>query len=58
MSVFNFDERAFRISVEQINPGVMIFPLSTTTGSGTRLWTGWLADRIEKTRAAKPQAGA
>jgi len=47
MPYFDFDERAFRISVEQLNPGAQIFPVSAKTGSGVKLWTQWLADRID-----------
>jgi hydrogenase nickel incorporation protein HypB len=50
MSVFNFDERAFRESVGSLNPGAVIFPVSATTGKGIALWTQWLADRIEKAK--------
>ncbi|MDR3036826.1 MAG: hydrogenase nickel incorporation protein HypB [Coriobacteriales bacterium] len=50
LPVFDFDERAFRASVEQLNPGALIFPISATTGSGIELWTQWLTDQIEKTR--------
>ena len=50
MPHFDFDERAFRISVEQINPRAVIFPVSAKTGDGMGLWTQWLADRIEKAR--------
>jgi hydrogenase nickel incorporation protein HypB len=50
MPVFDFDERAFRESVSQLNPHAPVFPLSATTGRGVELWTRWLADRIEKTQ--------
>jgi hydrogenase nickel incorporation protein HypB len=50
MPVFNFNERAFRESVAQLNPEAVIFPVSATQGSGIELWTQWLADRIEKVR--------
>jgi hydrogenase nickel incorporation protein HypB len=50
MSVFDFDERAFRESVKQLNPAAPIFPMSATTGQGIELWTQWLTDRIEKAR--------
>jgi hydrogenase nickel incorporation protein HypB len=55
MPVFDFDERAFRASVEQINPKATIFPISAVTGNGIRLWTQWLADQIE--RAATERNG-
>jgi hydrogenase nickel incorporation protein HypB len=51
LPVFNFDERAFRQSVAQLNPRATIFPVSATTGQGVELWAQWLADRIEKARA-------
>ncbi|MDR1082421.1 MAG: hydrogenase nickel incorporation protein HypB [Coriobacteriales bacterium] len=47
MTVFDFDERAFRASVAQLNPRATIFPVSATTGQGIDLWTQWLANRIE-----------
>ena len=50
LPVFDFDERAFRASVEQLNPGALIFPISATAGSGIELWAQWLTDQIEKTR--------
>jgi hydrogenase nickel incorporation protein HypB len=50
MPVFDFDERAFRESVSQLNPHAAVFPLSATTGRGVELWTRWLADRIEKAK--------
>jgi hydrogenase nickel incorporation protein HypB len=46
MAVFDFDERAFRTSVGQLNPTAPIFPVSATTGRGIELWTQWLVDRI------------
>ncbi|MDR0350098.1 MAG: hydrogenase nickel incorporation protein HypB [Coriobacteriales bacterium] len=52
MPVFDFDERAFRESVRQLNPTAPIFPMSVTTGQGVGLWTEWLADRIERVMAA------
>jgi hydrogenase nickel incorporation protein HypB len=50
MSVFDFDERAFRGSVIQLNPEAVIFPVSATTESGIELWTQWLANEIEQFR--------
>ena len=52
LPVFDFDEQAFRISVNQINPHATIFPLSATTGSGVKLWTQWLSGQIEKARGS------
>jgi hydrogenase nickel incorporation protein HypB len=53
LPVFNFDERAFRQSVTQLNPSATIFPVSATTGQGIELWTQWLASRVEEARANK-----
>jgi hydrogenase nickel incorporation protein HypB len=50
MPVFDFDERAFRESVGQLNPRATIFPLSATTGQGIELWVRWLASQIEKAK--------
>jgi hydrogenase nickel incorporation protein HypB len=50
MPVFDFNERAFRESVKQLNPSGVIFPVSAKTGSGIELWTQWLTDKIEKAR--------
>jgi len=50
---FDFDERAFRQSIEQINPGARIFPLSARTGTGVELWVEWLTDHIERARQTK-----
>jgi hydrogenase nickel incorporation protein HypB len=52
VAVFNFDERAFRESVRQLNPSAPIFPVSATTGQGIELWTQWLADRVENAEAS------
>ena len=52
LQVFSFDERAFKQSVEQINPAAPVFPISATTGSGIRLWTEWLSERIESEKQA------
>ena len=48
MPVFNFDERAFRESVTQLNPQAPIFPMAATKGQGVELWAEWLAERIEE----------
>jgi hydrogenase nickel incorporation protein HypB len=47
MPVFDFDERAFRNSVTQLNPKAVLFPMSTTRGTGIELWTQWLTEQIE-----------
>ena len=48
MPVFNFDEQAFRDAVQQLNPGVPIFPIAATKGSGVEEWANWLAERIRE----------
>ena len=53
LGCFDFDEREFRISVEQINPRAAIFPVSAKTGSGLDLWVQWLVDRIAKARTGQ-----
>lgn len=45
-SVFNFNDEAFYGAVEQLNPGVPIFPLSATKGDGVEEWANWLAQKI------------
>jgi hydrogenase nickel incorporation protein HypB len=55
VAVFDFDERAFRASVEQLNPTAAIFPVSAKTGRGIELWTRWLADRIDKAGDETPR---
>ena len=50
MPVFNFDEQAFRSSVEQLNPQAPIFPLSATKGEGVDAWAAWLRERILETQ--------
>ncbi|MDR2106410.1 MAG: hydrogenase nickel incorporation protein HypB [Coriobacteriales bacterium] len=56
MSVFDFDERAFRQSVTQLNPRATIFPVSAKTGRGIELWSQWLAAQIEAARKAPSAA--
>ena len=46
MGVFNFDEEAFRSSVEQLNPKAPIFPIAATKGDGVDAWASWLRERI------------
>lgn len=48
MPYFDFDERAFRQSVEQLNPSALIFPLSATENRGISAWTQWLSSQIEE----------
>ena len=42
MGVFDFDENAFRESVEQLNPGVPIFPIAATKGDGVNAWAEYV----------------
>ncbi len=48
MEVFDFDEDAFRSSVQQLNPQVPLFKISATKGTGVDAWTEWLAERIRE----------
>jgi hydrogenase nickel incorporation protein HypB len=42
---FNMDY--FRQGVEMLNPGLVTFPISCTTGEGVDAWASWLKERIE-----------
>ncbi len=42
MGVFDFDERAFRVQMSQLNPDAPIFPVSSTRGDGIKAWSMWL----------------
>lgn len=53
MPVFDFDERAFRLSVTELNPKAVIFPISATKEQGTELWTQWLANQIEQFKRSR-----
>ncbi len=46
MSVFDFDEQAFRDAVTQLNPKAPIFPIAATKGQGVQEWADWLRERI------------
>lgn len=46
MSVFNFNEQAFRDAVEQLNPKAPIFPIAATKGQGVEAWAEWLRAKI------------
>ena len=46
MSVFNFNEQAFRDAVEQLNPKAPIFPIAATKGQGVDAWAEWLRAKI------------
>ena len=52
MSVFNFDEQAFRDAVTQLNPAAPIFPLAATKGEGVEEWADWLRTRINAVQKA------
>ncbi len=52
MSVFNFDEKAFRDEVSQLNPKAPIFPIAATKGEGVDAWANWLRDRIHALQQA------
>lgn len=42
-----FDMDYFRRGVEMLNPGLITFPLSCTTGEGLDAWIDWLAERVK-----------
>ncbi|MDO4400027.1 MAG: hydrogenase nickel incorporation protein HypB [Coriobacteriia bacterium] len=46
MPVFNFNREAFESEVQQLNPGVPIFPIAATTGEGVDAWAEWLRNEI------------
>ena len=52
MSVFNFDEKAFRDEVAQLNQKAPIFPIAATKGEGVDAWANWLRDRIHALQQA------
>ena len=52
MSVFNFDEKAFRDEVAQLNPKAPIFPIAATKGEGVDAWANWLRNRIHALQQA------
>ena len=52
MSVFNFDEKAFRDVVAQLNPKAPIFAIAATKGEGVDAWAFWLRDRIHALQQA------
>jgi len=53
MSVFDFDEAAFRDSVAKLNPAAPIFPISALNYDGVDAWTTWLTGRIEAVKAGR-----
>ncbi|MFD0702944.1 hydrogenase accessory protein HypB [Slackia equolifaciens] len=52
MSVFNFNEQAFRDAVEQLNPKAPIFPIAATKGQGVDAWADWLRAKIRAMQEA------
>jgi hydrogenase nickel incorporation protein HypB len=51
MSVFDFDEEAFREVVGKLNGEAPIFPMAATKGEGVDAWAEWLAGRIDAVKA-------
>ena len=49
--VFDFDMDALRDSVEKLNPGLPIIPLSSLKGDGFDAWIDWLKTEVEAWRA-------
>ena len=52
MSVFNFNEQAFRDAVTQLNPQAPIFPIAATKGEGVDAWADWLRAKIRALQEA------
>lgn len=56
MPFFNFNERAFRQSLEKLNPHAPLFPLTATGTKGTtgtkdiEAWAQWLSAQIQEKR--------
>ncbi len=50
LSVFDFDERAFRSAVAKLNGAAPIFTIAATKGDGVDAWAEWLGARIEAAR--------
>ena len=46
----NFSMDEARGNATKINPNLLIFPLSCTSGEGLDAWTGWLLGELEKKR--------
>lgn len=42
-----FNMEYFRQGVEMLNPGLVTFPLSCTTGEGLPAWTAWLYEQLQ-----------
>jgi hydrogenase nickel incorporation protein HypB len=51
LSVFDFDEAAFREVVGKLNGEAPIFPMAATKGEGVEAWAEWLAARIDAVKA-------
>lgn len=51
MPVFDFDERAFRQSVAELNPHAVLFPIAATKNQGVALWAEWLSKQIEEKKS-------
>ena len=47
---FNMDY--FRQGVEMLNPGLVTFPISCSSGDGVSAWIGWLEERLRTRRQA------
>jgi hydrogenase nickel incorporation protein HypB len=45
-----FDMEYFRKGVEMLNPGLITFPVSCTTGEGIEAWTSWLEKASKKSK--------
>lgn len=50
MPVFDFNERAFRVALEDINPKAPLFPIAAIRGQGVKAWAQWLAMRIDEVK--------
>ncbi|MFN8527354.1 MAG: hydrogenase nickel incorporation protein HypB [Anaerolineae bacterium] len=42
-----FDMERFKQGVEMLNPGVITFPISCTTGEGLQAWADWLVAQVK-----------
>jgi hydrogenase nickel incorporation protein HypB len=49
----DFDAAMFRRGVEELNPGVKMFPLSCKTGDGFGEWVDWIVSGIARTVGVK-----
>jgi hydrogenase nickel incorporation protein HypB len=46
----NFKMDYFQRGVEALNPGLVTFPLSCSTGEGVSAWVGWILDNVKRKR--------